>query len=233
MHDRALSPASPGSLRDVYARLLAARGHQRWWPGETPFEVAVGAVLTQNTAWTNVERAIANLKAAGALDASALVALDEASLAALLRPAGYFNVKARRLRALVRYLLDEAGGDPARLDGRDLPRLRASLLAVPGVGRETADSILLYAVGLPVFVVDAYTRRIFGRLGRIDPDADYDAIRAVFEAALPRDVGLYNDYHAQIVAHGKDACRPRPRCEACVLADVCARSGGGVGEACA
>lgn len=227
MHDRALTPTVARTLSDVYARLLAARGHQRWWPGETPFEVAVGAVLTQNTAWTNVERAIANLKAAGALDAGTILALDEPALAALLRPAGYFNVKARRLRALVRYLCDEAGGDPARLDGRDVPRLRASLLAVPGVGRETADSILLYAVGLPVFVVDAYTRRIFGRLGRIDPDADYDAIRAVFEAALPRDVGLYNDYHAQIVALGKDVCRPRPRCEACVLSDLCAHFGAG------
>ena len=212
-------------LAEVYARLLAARGHQHWWPGETPFEVAAGAVLTQNTAWVNVERAISALKAAGALDPAAILAMPHEDLARLIRPAGYFNVKARRLRSAVRFLWDEAGGDPARLAGRDAGPLRERLLSVPGVGPETADSILLYAVGVPVFVVDAYTRRMFGRIGVIDPADGYDDVRSTFEAALPRDAALFNDYHAQIVAHGKLTCRPRPLCGDCVVADLCARVG--------
>lgn len=212
---------------EVYETLLALRGNQHWWPGETPFEVAVGAVLTQNTSWINVERAIANLKAAGALETRPLLDLPVDELAALLRPAGYFNVKARRLRALVRFLADRADGDPARLPSDDPMRLRTDLLAVPGVGRETADSILLYAVGVPVFVIDAYTRRLFGRLGLVDADADYEVLRAAFEAALPRDLSLFNDFHAQIVAHAKYTCRPRPRCGDCPLAGTCpaARTG--------
>jgi endonuclease-3 related protein len=188
--------------------------------------VAVGAVLTQNTAWVDVERAIGNLREAGALDARALLDLPEERLAALLRPAGYFNVKARRLRALVAFLADRAGGDPARLPTGDPDGLRRDLLAVPGVGRETADSILLYAVGLPSFVIDAYTRRLFGRLGLLDPDAAYDDLRAAFEAALPRDVALYNDFHAQIVAHGKHPCRPRPACPDCLFAAWCPAASG-------
>ena len=134
-------------------------------------------------------------------------------------------MKARRLRALVRFLVDEVGGDPTRLATGDAGARRAQLLAVPGVGRETADSILLYAAGRPLFVIDAYTRRLFGRLGAVDPVADYDRLRAVFEAALPPDAALFNDFHAQIVAHGKDTCRPRPRCGDCVLAAGCPRVG--------
>ncbi len=208
-------------LADVYRVLFAQRGHQGWWPGETAFEMAVGAVLTQNTSWTNVERAIANLKAASALEARALLDLPIDELAALLRPAGYFNVKARRLRALAAFLIDRADGDPTRLPAGDPTRLRQDLLAVPGVGRETADSILLYAVGVPTFVIDAYTRRLFGRLGLLDPEADYDDLRAAFEAVLPRDPGLFNDFHAQIVAHAKDTCRPRPLCPECPFANWC------------
>ena len=213
------------AFRDVYDRLRAHRGHQDWWPGDTPFEVAVGAVLTQNTSWTQVERAIAALKVAGALGPDALLALPEERLAALIRPAGYFNVKARRLRALVQFLVDDVGGDPAGLATGDLASRREQLLAVPGVGRETADSILLYAAGRPIFVIDAYTRRLFGRLGAVDPAADYDRLRAVVEAALPPDAALFNDFHAQIVAHGKDTCRSRPRCDQCFLAAGCPRVG--------
>ena len=213
------------AFQDVYDRLLALRGPQHWWPGETPFEVAVGAVLTQNTSWTGVERAIAGLKVAGALAPGPLLALPHETLAALIRPAGCFNVKARRLRALVRFLVDEVGGDPTRLATGGLAVRRAQLLAVPGVGRETADSILLYAAGRPIFVVDAYTRRLFGRLGAVDPTADYDRLRAAIEGALPRDAALFNDFHAQIVAHGKDPCRPRPRCDDCILAARCPRVG--------
>ncbi len=210
-------------MMEVYRRLLAARGHQRWWPGETPYEVVVGAVLTQNTAWVNVERAIANLKAAGALDPHAIAALEHEALASLIRPAGYFNVKARRLRAVAEFLLREAGGDVSALGrGLDTEDLRALLLEIPGVGRETADSILLYALGRPVFVVDGYTRRIFGRMGVLDPTADYDDIRAFFESALRKDPALFNDYHAQVVIHGKETCRTRPHCDGCILWDLCA-----------
>jgi endonuclease-3 related protein len=180
--------------------------------------MCVGAVLTQNTAWTNVERALANLRAAGLLgDARAMLALPERRLASLLRPAGYFRVKARRLRALLRWLVDRGGGDPAAALRGDPAALREDLLGVHGVGRETADSILLYAGGHPVFVVDAYTRRVLGRHRWFDDGADYDAIRAFFEEGLPRDAGLYNQFHAEIVNVGKDHCRPTPRCEGCPL----------------
>ncbi len=218
-------PGQPSAafLLEVYRRLLAARGHQGWWPGDTPYEVVVGAVLTQNTAWANVERAIANLVTAGALDPHRIAALDHDALAALIRPAGYFNVKARRLRAVNDFLLQEADGDVSSLGrGQETEALRARLLRIPGVGRETADSILLYALGRPVFVVDAYTRRLFGRMGLLDPGADYDEIRAFFERRLPRDADLFNDYHAQVVIHGKETCRPRPRCAGCVVQDLCA-----------
>jgi endonuclease-3 related protein len=207
------------ALRAVYDTLLRTHGPQRWWPAETPFEVMVGAVLTQNTAWVNVERAIANLSGAGVLDPQAIVALPEADLAVLLRPSGYFNVKARRLRAFCAWYL-EAGGHPvlARLG---TPELRRALLEVPGVGRETADDILLYAFARPVFVVDAYTRRLFGRLGLVEPDADYERLRRVFEEALGPQVVLYNEYHALIVRHAKEVCRSRPLCGRCHLLARC------------
>lgn len=215
-------------LMDVYHRLRAGRGHQGWWPGNGPYEVVVGAVLTQNTAWSNVEKAIGNLRAAGVLDPHRLAGLGHDELAALLKPAGYFNVKARRLRALNDFLLRETNGDVTAL-GRDLDTatLRSRLLAVPGVGRETADSILLYALGRPVFVVDAYTRRIFGRMGLVDPTADYDDVRDFFETRLRPDPDLYNDYHAQIVIHGKETCRTRPRCGECPLRSLCLHATGG------
>lgn len=211
----------------VHDRLLAALGAQHWWPGETPFEVMVGAVLTQNTAWSNVERAIANLKAADALSVAAILRLGDGELAALIRPAGYFNVKSRRLKALCGFLERAGvGGDPVRLAGGGrLPALRQRLLEVNGVGEETADSILLYALGLPSFVVDAYTRRIFARLGLIGGAETYAHIRRTFMDRLPPDPALYNEYHALIVALGKDFCRPKPRCASCPLVDLCPRCG--------
>jgi endonuclease-3 related protein len=208
-------------LLSIYDALSRAFGPMRWWPAETPFEVMVGAILTQNTAWTNVEKAIANLKARGLMRAERLAGLDPAGLAALIRPAGYFNVKARRLRAFLDYFLNAYGGDAGRMGREEAVRLRAELLSVHGVGAETADSILLYALGKPVFVVDAYTRRIFHRLGLSAADASYDELQRMFVSALPRDAGLYNEYHALIVALGKDFCRPRPRCEACPLKRRC------------
>lgn len=217
-----MSPPKANWL-EPYERLLDACGPQHWWPGDTPFEVMVGAILTQNTAWSNVERAIANLKASGRLSCRGILSLGDATLAELIRPAGYFNVKARRLKALCAFLADRGvAAAPERLRAlAPLPDLRRQLLAVHGVGEETADSILLYALGLPVFVVDAYTRRIFSRLGLIAGDEPYARIQQSFEAALPREVALYNEYHALIVHHGKTVCRPQPRCHECPLHDIC------------
>lgn len=213
---------------EPYRRLFQAYGPQHWWPGETPFEVMVGAVLTQNTAWGNVERAIANLKAAGYLTCRGILSLSDTALADLIRPAGYYNVKARRLKALCAYLNAEAVADcpEALRDVATLPELRRRLLAVHGVGEETADSILLYALGLAVFVVDAYTRRIFSRLGLMTGNESYARIQQSFEAELPRDVGLYNEYHALIVHHGKTVCRPQPRCHGCPLLAICPQNRG-------
>jgi endonuclease-3 related protein len=188
--------------------------------------MCVGAVLTQNTSWRSVERALENLRAAGVLgDARAMLALPVRRLSSLLRPAGYFRVKARRLRALLEWLVERGGGDPAAALRGETAALREDLLAVHGVGRETADSILLYAGGHPIFVVDAYTRRVLGRHRWFDPDADYDAIRSFFEARLPRDAGLFNQFHAEIVNVGKDFCRARPRCEGCPLEAMLPRGG--------
>jgi endonuclease-3 related protein len=211
----------------VYQRLLAAYGPQGWWPGSSdPFEVVVGAVLTQSVAWSNVERALANLRAAGALTPAALYALDEAALATLLRPAGYYTVKARRLRAVVRLVMEEYGGDVARLLGLPLAELRPRLLATYGVGEETADDIIVYAAHQPSFVVDAYTVRLFTRLG-LGPGAvpgrpRYADWQGFLMANLPPEAALFNEYHALIVRHGKVRCTKRaPRCAGCPLLDLC------------
>jgi len=208
---------------DTFQRLHDAYGPQRWWPGDTPFEVMVGAILTQNTAWSNVERAIANLKATHALDGAALLDLPDTRLAELIRPAGYFNVKTRRLKALCAFLSAEGVLDaPEGLAAKaELAELRRRLLAVHGIGAETADSILLYALDLPSFVVDTYTRRIFGRLGLLAGDESYAAIQTEFHAHLPHDRTLFNEYHALIVRLGKSACRPKPKCHACPIAMTC------------
>jgi len=207
---------APAPFRAVYRAFLGAYGPQHWWPGDGPFAVMVGAVLTQNTAWVNVERALANLARAGCLSAEAIVGLPAPRLAELLRPSGYFNVKAGRLQELCAWLL--ARGGLAALAALATSRLRRELLAVKGIGPETAADILLFAFERPVFVIDAYTRRVFGRLGLVDPGADYEDLRRVFESALGRRVAVMNEYHALIVRHGKDVCRTRPRCGACCLA---------------
>jgi endonuclease-3 related protein len=183
----------------------------------------VGAVLTQNTAWSNVERAIANLKQARVLSCETILDLEPGALADLIRPAGYFNVKAGRLRALCAFLHGQGvAKTPETLAGTaPLPRLRQRLLDVHGVGEETADSILLYALDQPSFVVDAYTRRIFSRLGLIGGGENYGDLQALFHRHLPPDSGLYNEYHALIVALGKDFCRPKPRCDRCPLRPLC------------
>lgn len=207
------------TLPAVYRKLYAANGSQHWWPGDSRFEIMVGAVLTQNTAWSNVERAIANLKRAGALSPEAIVRAPHRRLAAWIRPSGYFNVKARRLKSLCRWLI--AQGGVQRIARWPTERLRAALLGVHGIGPETADDILLYAFGRPVFVIDAYTRRLFARLGLIRGDEDYEMLRRHFERRLGPDPELFNEYHALIVAHGKNICRKRPACGKCCLAAQC------------
>jgi endonuclease III related protein len=205
----------PARVRAVHDRLLETLGRRHWWPAETPFEVMIGAVLTQNTAWSNVERALGRLKACCVLEAESIRALDPGDLAETIRPAGYFNVKARRLIAFCEFYRTAGGWDG--LDALDTATLRERLLAVKGIGPETADDILLYAFERPVFVVDAYTRRIFSRLGLLRGDELYETIRAAFERALGPDVPLYKEYHALLVEHAKQVCRSRPRCSDCVL----------------
>jgi endonuclease-3 related protein len=216
----------PLSLRALYQRLHRRYGPQHWWPGDTAFEVMVGAVLTQNAAWSNVERAIGNLAAAGCLDARRIVELSSTELAELIRPSGYFNVKARRLQNLCRWYLEKGGMEP--LSALPTDALRREILAVNGVGPETADDIVLYAFARAVFVIDAYTRRIFSRLGLCHGDEPYEELRRMFEHGLRGDAPLYNEYHALIVRHAKIACKTRPLCGSCCLAEVCphAASGG-------
>jgi len=206
-------------IRRVYDLLLETYGPQGWWPGDGTFEVMVGAVLTQNTAWRNVERAMENLKREGLLDAVAIAAADEVGLAELLRPSGYFNVKARRLQSFCRFLVDQGG--EAALARHPTGELRRLLLAVNGIGPETADDMLLYGFERPVFVIDAYTRRLFARLGAIRGDEPYEQLREGFEAALDGALGVLNEYHALIVRHAKEVCRKTPDCAGCGLSRVC------------
>ncbi|HUV65549.1 MAG TPA: hypothetical protein VMW24_16750, partial [Sedimentisphaerales bacterium] len=182
-----------------------------------PFEVMTGAILTQNTSWTNVEKAIANLKSAGCLSPEALHRIEISGLAELIRPAGYYNIKAKRLKNFLEWLFDSYDGNLAHLESVATNRLREELLAITGIGRETADSILLYALERPIFVVDAYTARITVRHGLIEPDADYEQLRELFEANLPQDTRLFNEYHALLVRTGKEFCRPKARCPGCPL----------------
>ncbi len=218
-HSRAPGPEA-GTAREIRAayRVLRRRnGHLRWWPGESAFEVAVGAILTQNTAWTNVEKAIAALAASGALTCAGIRALPLPRLAALIRPAGYFRQKARKLKCFVRFLDGRHAGSMTAMAQAPTARLREELLGVWGIGPETADSILLYGCGHPAFVIDAYTRRVAERHGWIGVKASYAQLQDLFVRCLPNDVDLYNDYHAQIVWVGKHYCRTKPRCEECPL----------------
>jgi endonuclease III related protein len=208
-------------LKTIYNQLLACYGPQHWWPGETPFEIVAGAILTQSAAWGNVEKAIGNLKESGNLSPSAIRELPIAELAKLVYPSGYYNAKARKLKALAEWL-GRYGDDLSRLDSRPTGELRQELLNVYGIGEETADGILLYALCRPVFVLDAYTRRLFSRLG-IKPDRDtYDGWQKLFMDNLPTDLGLFAEYHALIIRQGKDKCRKTARCEDCCLGADCA-----------
>ena len=210
------------TLLDVYRRLLARYGPQDWWPGDSPFEVIVGAILTQSAGWTGVERAIDNLKAAGALSPAALRAVPIEELAVLIRPSVYFNAKSLKLRAFVEHLGERYDDDLDAMFQQDADALRAELLSIHGIGEETADDILLYAAGKPMFVIDAYTRRIMDRMG-VTPHVDrYGAYQSMFMDNLPRDEALFNEYHALLDRHAVEACRKRsPLCESCCLLDVC------------
>jgi len=202
-------------LMILYDRLFTAYGPQHWWPAQTPFEVIVGAVLTQNTSWKNVVQAIDNLKRAGLLGLDAIHGLDHDTLAVCIRPSGYFNVKVRRLKNLCAWLYQEGGIQ--RLERLPTSTLRNGLLAVNGIGPETADDILLYAFNRPVFVIDTYTRKLLVSLGLIEGGEDYEALRTGFEAGLAPDPALYNEYHALIVRHAKEKCRSVPDCRHCLI----------------
>ncbi len=204
----------------IYDLLYERFGPQDWWPGDTPFEVIVGAILTQNTNWTNVEKAINNIKNAGALSPEKLHRLDIQKLAQLIRPAGYFNIKAKRLKNFLDWFFGNFSNFFENFGKIPTPELREQLLSVKGIGPETADSILLYALNRPVFVVDAYTARICSRHHLISDDADYHQIQEMFESNLPCDIQLFNEYHALLVRLGKDFCKPKPKCEECPLNEL-------------
>jgi endonuclease-3 related protein len=206
--------------------MLAAFGPQHWWPGESPFEIMIGAVLVQNTAWRNVERAIANLREAGLMEPRVLYEISPSELSELIRPAGYYQVKAKRLHNLLRFVVDEYDGSLDSMFRTPLHALRAKLLAIHGIGPETADAILLYAAGKPTFVVDTYAHRILARHGWIDYTATYHDIKDYFESALPADAPLYNEYHALLVRVGKDFCkRSTAKCKLCPLAPMLPATG--------
>ena len=199
-------------LTEIYQLLYERFGPQHWWPGETQFEIITGAILTQNTNWTNVKKALTNLKSADLLTPEKLYQIDVSQLAELIRPAGYYNIKSKRLKNFINWLFENYDGKPANLESVNTEQLRAELLSVKGIGRETADSILLYALDKPIFVVDAYTARVASRHGLIEPEADYEQLRELFQSNLPQDTKLFNEYHALLVKVGIEFCRPKARC---------------------
>lgn len=208
-------------LLHIYKTLLDHYGSRDWWPAETPFEVVVGAILTQNTNWNNVEKAIANLRQADALKLEAILNLEREELEQLIRPSGFFRQKTERLQIFCRYLQEHHRGSFECLFDQELNLVRKELLSLKGIGPETADSILLYAGKLPSFVVDAYTNRLFGRLGFLFGEEKYSAVRDLFMSHLPEDIQLYNEYHALIVTHCKAFCRKKPFCHNCPCTDIC------------
>ncbi len=204
-------------LIEIYNLLSERFGPQHWWPGETRFEVIIGAILTQNTSWSNVEKAIANLKSKNLLSPEKLNSINTERIAELIRPAGYFNIKTKRLKNFLNWLLENYQGLLENLDSVDTAQLRQQLLCITGIGAETADSILLYALQRPVFVVDAYTARIAVRHNLIEPPFDYSQLQELFQNNLPEDVQLFNEYHALMVKLGKEFCRKKPKCAGCPL----------------
>ncbi len=217
MDNQSLSQA----LLSIYHRLMARYGPQYWWPAQEPFEVIVGAILTQSAAWRNVEKAIANLKAAKALSPEVLRRLSLPEVAALIHPCGYYNAKALKLKSLASWLGKYYDDDLNKLFIGNTDHLRKQLLSIHGIGQETADSIILYAARKPVFVIDAYTRRIISRIGLAPDSNNYIAYQTLFMDNLPSDAGLFNEYHALLVCLAKDVCRNRPLCQQCCLNSIC------------
>jgi endonuclease-3 related protein len=215
---------NPALLMEIYEKLYRAFGPQHWWPGDSPFEIAVGAILTQNTNWGNVERAIVNIKKKKKLSAAALYKMQKGHLASLIRPAGYFNIKANRLKAFLGFLVEHYQGSMEHMRAHDVHHLRERLLSIHGVGPETADSILLYALEKPVFVIDAYTKRVMQRHGIVSEKATYHELQEIFHANLPRDTQRFNEYHALFVRVGKEYCRTRPKCDVCPLRPLLKKS---------
>jgi len=207
----------PEKLALMYKKLYSSFGTQHWWPGETPFEVAVGAIMTQNTNWSNVEKAIANLKKDRVLRPKALHNMTHARLASLIRPAGYFNIKAKRLKNFISFLINEYNGSMSRMAKEDMGSIREKLLSVNGIGPETADSIMLYALEKPVFVIDAYTKRVLSRHNILDDNASYDVFQGLFHSKLRENISLFNEYHALFVRLAKEYCRTKPLCAGCPL----------------
>jgi len=209
-------------LLEIHGILLERFGPQHWWPGETPFEVTVGAILTQSTSWKNVEKAIANLKKEGFLNPEGLNHINPDDLSTLIRPAGYYNAKTRKLKEFIKHLYENHDGDLGKMLAADAKDLRCELLSIWGIGPETADSIILYAAGKPQFVVDAYTKRIFSRLGYVNSETGYDSLKEFSEKNLPRNVKVYNEFHALLVRLGKNHCRKtKPLCTECPLKKRC------------
>ena len=205
-------------LLRIYDLLYKRFGQRHWWPGDKRFEIIIGAILTQNTAWGNVEKAIGNLKKKRVLNIKALSRMHEKGLARLIRPSGYYNIKARRIKEFLSFLNTSYKGSLARMFQNGLFQLREGLLSIKGIGPETADSILLYAGNKPIFVIDAYTRRIFSRHGFIDKDAEYSELQSLFMENLPRDITLFNEFHALIVELGKSICKSKqPLCSKCPI----------------
>jgi endonuclease-3 related protein len=207
-------------LTEIYNLLLGRFGPQHWWPGNSQFEITVGAILTQNTNWANVEKAIANLEAANVLSAQALYEMNPDELAALIKPAGYFNIKAKRLKSFLAWLSDKYDGRLENIEQLSTARLREELVNIKGIGPETADSILLYAFERPVFVVDAYTARVMTRHGLIESDCDYEQLQELFQSNLTEDVQVFNEYHALLVRVGKEFCKPKALCSGCPLENL-------------
>ncbi len=232
-------------IRKTFKLLFNKFGPQFWWPGDTPFEVMVGAVLTQQTSWKNVEKAINNLKSKGMLSPDVLYSLDCKEIAEVIKPAGFYNLKACRLKEFVRYFKEKYEADESKMKETPMFQLREELLAVHGIGKETADSILLYALDMPIFVVDAYTKRIYSRLGIVDKNDSYEEIRILFETSLSDEnflnyvrnnirfkgnekVYVFKEMHALIVREGKDFCKKKPVCGECPLFSMCKMKGGEV-----
>lgn len=211
---------STTEIRKIYDLLYEHFGPQHWWPGDSPFEIMVGAILTQNTNWDNVEKAINNLRQQQLLNPQSIYEHPSEKLAELIRPAGYFNIKTKRLKNFINWFIEDYQGQIENLEIVNTSVLREELLAVNGIGAETADSILLYALNRPVFVIDTYTARVAVRHQLIEYEISYQSLQELFQSALSEDVQLFNEYHALLVRLGKDYCKPKPKCEKCPLNEL-------------